>query len=236
LKKNKFAILLEIIVVFLPLYLGISISDKAGINQTRLGEQVILLGGPLVYLGLIVSHVLLWIVSRYRGTGWKDYGLPRINKWFFTVLKGLGVAFAILGVVVLVINPLLNSIPGIDPRDMSRFNFLKGDLPNLIINLAAMWITAGFIEEFLWRGYLMNRLMDLFSNKTAVSWVIVMILSSIIFGLGHAYQGAAGTIKTGAVGLVFGVSYLVVGRNLWPLILAHALIDSLDFISHYFGG
>jgi len=236
LNKNKLAVLAEIIITFLPLYLGLAISDKAGISQTQLGGQLVLLGGPLVYLGMIVSLSFLWIVSKYRGKSWEDYGLPRLNKWFLSILKGLGVSLAILGIVVLVINPIINAIPNLDPRDMSRFNFLKGDLPNLIINLAAMWITAGFVEEFLWRGYLMNRLMDLFSNKTALNWVFVLILSSIIFGLGHAYQDAAGMIKTGAVGLVFGVSYLVVGRNLWPLIFAHALIDSIDFITHFFGG
>ena len=40
----------------------------------------------------------------------------------------------------------------------------------------------------------------------------------------------------GLIGLVFGLSYRAVGRNLWPLILAHGLIDSLDMVTHYFGG
>jgi hypothetical protein len=42
--------------------------------------------------------------------------------------------------------------------------------------------------------------------------------------------------KVGLIGLVFGASFLVTGRNLWPLILAHGWIDSLDMVSHYFGG
>ena len=37
-------------------------------------------------------------------------------------------------------------------------------------------------------------------------------------------------------GVVFGLSYLAVGRKLWPLIFAHALIDSIDFVGHYLGG
>jgi len=28
--------------------------------------------------------------------------------------------------------------------------------------------------------------------------------------------------------------YLAVGRKLWPLVLAHALIYSLDFVTHFF--
>ncbi len=42
--------------------------------------------------------------------------------------------------------------------------------------------------------------------------------------------------KTGAIGLVFGIAYLAVQRSLWPLILAHGLIDTIDMITHYFGG
>ena len=42
--------------------------------------------------------------------------------------------------------------------------------------------------------------------------------------------------KAGAIGIVFGLSYLFVGRNLWPLIIAHALIDSIDMVQHFFGG
>ena len=99
-----------------------------------------------------------------------------------------------------------------------------------------MWITAGFLEEFLWRGYLMERLIDLLGSKSLLTWIFVIILSAVIFGVGHGYQGTMGMLKVGAIGFVFGVSYLVVGRNLWPLVLAHALIDSLDFITHYLGG
>ena len=98
-----------------------------------------------------------------------------------------------------------------------------------------MWGTAGFLEELLWRGYLMNRLVELPGRQTRLAWVIALIASAVIFGLGHAYQGLAGILKTGLIGLVFGISYLVAGRNLWPLILAHALIDTLDFVSCYFG-
>lgn len=119
---------------------------------------------------------------------------------------------------------------------MSHFDYLTDNLPTLFVNMVLMWITAGFIEEFLWRGYLVERLIDLLGSQTKLTWGVVLVVSAFIFGLGHSYQGTEGMLKTGAVGLVFGISYLVVGRNLWPLILTHALIDSMDFINHYFGG
>jgi hypothetical protein len=66
--------------------------------------------------------------------------------------------------------------------------------------------------------------------------VIVLVGQAVIFGLVHAYQSPAGMFKVGVIGLVFGLSYLGVGRNLWPLILAHGFIDSMDMVQHFFGG
>ena len=83
---------------------------------------------------------------------------------------------------------------------------------------------------------LMNRLIDLLGSQSKLTWLLVIFFSAIIFGLAHSYQGAAGILKTGAIGLVFGLAYLAVGRNLWPLILAHGLIDTIDFITHFLGG
>ena len=36
------------------------------------------------------------------------------------------------------------------------------------------------------------------------------------------------------VGLALGVSYLVVGRNLWVMILAHVYLDTSLFLQIYF--
>jgi hypothetical protein len=82
----------------------------------------------------------------------------------------------------------------------------------------------------------MNRLVDALGKRTRVAWAISLVGSAVIFGLIHSFQGPIGMIRTGAIGLVFGLCYLAVGRNLWPLVIAHALIDTLDFVTHYLGG
>jgi len=73
-------------------------------------------------------------------------------------------------------------------------------------------------------------------KETKIAWVIALVSSAVIFGLVHSQQGPGGMFKVGAIGLVFGLSYLAVGRNLWPLILAHGLLDSMDMVGHFFGG
>jgi membrane protease YdiL (CAAX protease family) len=50
-----------------------------------------------------------------------------------------------------------------------------------------------------------------------------------MFGLVHIYQGIAGIIGTGLLGLIAGSFYIKYGR-VWPLIISHALYDSVQII------
>ena len=236
LHTNKLAIFLEIVIIFLPFWLGLSFGDRFGSDRISLGGDMVFLGGPITYLGLFISLVFLWFTARLRGASWSVFGLVKPKSWLRTILMALGISLAILGTVKLIINPIMNAFPDAGFQDLSRFNYLEGDLPNLIIMLVNIWITAAFLEEFLFRGYLAKRLTDLFGNETKLTWVVAVVGQAIIFGVLHAYQSPIGMFKVGVIGLVFGFSYLVVGKNLWPLILAHGLIDSLDMVSHFFGG
>ena len=236
LRTNKLAILLEIAAVFVPLYVLLIMSDRLGGDDfVPLGGGLILAAGPLVNLGLILTLAIVWVVSKIRGSTWSDFGLARPKSWGRTILMGIGVTVGtIVGFSLLM--PLITLAFPIPQADNSRFDFLHGDLPNLILNVVAMWFTAGFFEEFLWRGYLMNRLVDLQGNKTKLAWVISLVGSAIIFGLGHTYQGLGGVIRITTVGLLFGAAFLTVRRNLWPVIIAHALLDTISFVQDYFGG
>jgi uncharacterized protein len=233
---NKIVIILELIIVSLPFSLGLILNNRFGSNHTVITGDVVLLQGPIAYAGLAVTLIFLFIITKHRKAGWQVYGLSRPKNWFLTVLMGLGVALGILGTVVLIINPLIKSMPGLEPRDMSMYHHLYRNLPNLIINIVVMWFLAAFLEEFLFRGYLLNRLLALMGKPTLIKWFAAIFLSAGIFGFPHFFQGAAGIIKTAAIGLVFGIAFLAVKKNLWPLILAHGLIDTIDFVTHYFEG
>lgn len=235
LQTNKLAILLEIAVVFVPMYILLIVSDRLGGNDfIPLGGDLILAGAPLVYLGMILALAAVWIVSKMRGSSWSEFGLARPKSWGRTILVSLGVTvgFMVTATVVMVLIKL--AFPNM-AVDLSRFDFLHGQLPNLIINVVALWFTAGFVEEFLWRGYLMNRLVDLQGKKTKLAWVIALVGSAIIFGLGHSYQGLGGVIKITAMGLLLGTAFLTVRRDLWPLIIAHAIIDTFSMVQHFLG-
>ncbi len=79
-------------------------------------------------------------------------------------------------------------------------------------------ITAGVVEEIAYRGFLLWYL------SQYVSIPIAIVLSSIPFGLAHSYQGATGALKTGLIGLLFAVVYVISG-SIWVPIVIHALLD-----------
>jgi membrane protease YdiL (CAAX protease family) len=83
----------------------------------------------------------------------------------------------------------------------------------------ALAVTAGVCEEFLYRGFAMAAL----TRVGMPAWSVVL-MSSVLFGLAHAYQGKGGIIGTGLLGLVFGTMRLAVG-SLFPVVLWHAGVD-----------
>ena len=236
LRTNKLAILLEIAVVFVPLYVLLFISNWLGGDDfLPLGGGLSLLGSPLVNLGLVVTIAIFWVVSKRRGSTRSDFGLARPKSWGRMILLGIGVTLGMI-VAFTFLMPLITQAFPVPQVDNSRFDILHGNLPNLILNVVAAWFTAAFLEELLWRGYLMNRLVDLQGKETKLAWVIALVASAIIFGLAHTYQGLGGVIKIATFGLLFGAAFLTVRRNLWLVIIAHALLDTIGFIQDYFGG
>ena len=82
-------------------------------------------------------------------------------------------------------------------------------------------ITAGIVEEIAYRGFVLWYL-----TQFMPLWVAVAV-SSVAFGLGHSYQGASGALRTGLIGLAFGIYYVVTG-SIWLPIIAHILLDVLQ--------
>ncbi|MDQ6825456.1 MAG: CPBP family intramembrane metalloprotease [Candidatus Eremiobacteraeota bacterium] len=79
--------------------------------------------------------------------------------------------------------------------------------------------TAGICEEFLYRGYALW----VIDVMTGSIWVAVL-LSSLAFGLGHAYQGRAGIVGAVVSGLFYASVFLVSG-SLLPCMLGHVAQD-----------
>jgi membrane protease YdiL (CAAX protease family) len=85
---------------------------------------------------------------------------------------------------------------------------------------AVLSVAAGTGEEIAYRGYAITALTPVLGLTGAAA------LSTVLFGVMHAYQGVLGIVRTGFMGAVLAWGFLASG-SLWPPILAHTLIDIL---------
>lgn len=81
--------------------------------------------------------------------------------------------------------------------------------------------TAALCEEFLYRGFLLAQL-----HRGLDSGALALVLSSVAFGLAHAYQGAGGMARAALLGAWLAYPVVRVG-SLYPSMAAHFLIDAL---------
>jgi membrane protease YdiL (CAAX protease family) len=177
---------------------------------------------------LAFTSLSLWL----RGLSWRDVGLRRSRAWWKVALQAVLAALLIAIVVNLVTAPFVDRLAS-GSANNSRFNNIRGNFVALLGWLSVVWTLAAFGEEMIFRGYLINRIADLV-GRTRTGWVISLFGSSLIFGLGHGYQGLAGIINTATIGLLLGTLYLVDKRNLWVNIICHGVIDSISLITLYY--
>jgi len=83
----------------------------------------------------------------------------------------------------------------------------------------ALAITAGLCEEFLYRGFAMAVLF----HVGLPPWIVVLG-SSVLFGLAHSYQGRGGIVMTLLIGLILGTSRIAYG-SVVPAIFWHSAVD-----------
>ena len=91
-------------------------------------------------------------------------------------------------------------------------------------SITVVSITAGIVEETIYRGFV---LWYLFTYMPV--WAAVLV-SAIAFGLGHSYQGKGGVARVKEIGLVFGALYIFTG-SIWVPIVGHILLDALQALS-----
>jgi uncharacterized protein len=174
-----------------------------------------------------------WISLRVRGMGWKDIGLQLYRGWWRTIAIGVLCGLGIEALELFVTQPLLVRLTHHWP-DLSDFQGLRWNFKLLPLALLLTWTLAAFGEEMVFRGYLMNRVADLFRGWRG-KWIISLVLVSVIFGFAHVYQGVTGVTENAIDGLLLGLIYLRCDRKLSVPIVAHGITDTVDFLLIFIG-
>ena len=188
----------------------------------------------LIYVSKTPVLLLLgWISLRVRGLRWRDVGFARNRSWAGILALGVAGGIVLEIIEIFVTQPFLTRLTG-KPPDLADFRVLTGNIKYTLIAIALSWTLAAFGEEFVWRGYVMNRVADL-GNRTRFAWFCSLVVVHVAFGLAHAYQGITGIIQEGFSGFLLGVMYLRTGKNLSVPIIAHGVSDTVDVLLIFLG-
>ncbi len=166
-----------------------------------------------------------WIV-----VGYIYWGLRRRGKSFRNIagerwkrpldfLRDIAIAFGFWIAAIFVLSIVSHLVHATGMAEAARRLAPQGLLESML--WIALSVTAGICEETIFRGYL---------QRQFVAWTrsaaLGVLLSAVLFGAGHIYQGPKATIVIGVYGLLFGI-LAEARKNLRPGIMTHAWHDAI---------
>lgn len=113
---------------------------------------------------------------------------------------------------------------GLSSSHGSLPSFLRARGTVQYVALTLMIVVVAFAEETIFRGYLILRLRNLTGSDLGA-----VIISSIIFSLGHGYEGTAGMITVFFIGGVLATVYIW-RKNLVAPMVIHFLQDFVSIV------
>lgn len=212
----------DILLIFVVLGVIVPWRGRARLKQLLARPRVepaerLSLYGSTIAFQWIATAVAAWRAWAHGFTA-RQLGLALPNRWKLLVITVLGAA-------------LIVTLQWLNLRRMGRSTSpLRGPLQALaerilpqstmeLIPFFALAVTAGLCEEFLYRGFAMAVL-----TRSGLPTFAVVILSAILFGMAHLYQGRSGFVSTTLLGVLLGASRAALG-SLVPVVVWHMGVD-----------
>ena len=85
-------------------------------------------------------------------------------------------------------------------------------------------VVVAIAEETIFRGYLILRFAEALRSR---AWAVVA--SSVVFAIGHGYEGGAAVLTVGLTGVVFAIVYLW-RRSLVAPVVMHFVLDLVAIV------
>lgn len=186
-------------------------ADAPSLAAVVLAQAMLVLGG-------------VYVLLERRGQRFADIGLWRLGlRDFPRALLILLASFAVnvvLTLLIVVTSPgtLEEHLAGLESIALG----LTAEAP--LAATIALLLLVGFYEEVVARGLLLSRLREMLGGF----WMPAVV-SSLLFALGHFYQGVYGIVQTALLGFVLAVFTLRWG-TLWPAIFAHAAVNIVSVL------
>jgi membrane protease YdiL (CAAX protease family) len=185
---------------------------EAGVPNARVQLYRETIGAQVISAGLILAY---WRSARIPVVS-LGLGAPRSWSWTMTAL-------------LVMVGALAWSSLRLRPKAEKIRQRLQGQVGALLPDShseRSWWVAvsavAGLNEELGYRGFLLFYL-SVYAPQTNL--LERVLLSSLLFGLAHIYQGWKGAVSASILGVVFAGLYLITGSLLLPMVI-HAALDS----------
>lgn len=176
-------------------------------------------GTALIFRDLALVCLVLFFLWRnrepVRAVGWTSRHWPR------ELILGLVLFPAMFFLASIVERAALGA--GLSPGPKTLPAVLAPHGAGEFVLATIMVVVVAISEETIFRGYLILRFRS-FMPVTAA-----LVLSSFVFSLGHGYEGSAGVVTVGFMGLVFAVVYWWRGSLVAPMVM-HFCQDFLGIV------
>lgn len=156
----------------------------------------------------------VWISAKYMDKRlFTDLGVTLNKTWWTELFFGL-----VLGAITMsCIFAIQVSLGWVSIKEMYHVFDADG---SFVISLTAYFIfilVAATVEEFFYRGYLLQNIAEglNFKNKPNKAIVFAVLLSSILFGLTHVFNDGATFVSTANImfaGIFLSIGYILTGR------------------------
>lgn len=186
--------------------------------------------------GLMWSFTTLIVATwrmKVRGISWADLGLRRPESYKKSFIATVSILIMVIGFIV--IFEMIKEGFQLDfASDQSESKASKkfGQLKDnwlLFFSIMPFILIQSALEELLDRGFLINWIEKVFSSTWFATFIAVVI-QALIFGFRHSYDLSERSISVALIGLAMGLGYVFFGRNLWPLITAHCVLNTMSMI------
>jgi len=204
--------------VFLFLIVPSMVLSFFVIKQGGLSFVLVAFATILRDLGL-VSLILFFIwrnAEPIDGLGWT---FRNVRK---EIALGIGLYIPLFLAVGLFENALRVAGLSVPSTPLPSFMTAKG-LGESLLAVVLVAVVA-LAEETIFRGYLILRL-----RAITASPVAAVLVSAAIFSLGHGYEGSAGVVTVGGMGLIFALVYMWRQSLVAPIVM-HFLQDFIGIV------
>jgi membrane protease YdiL (CAAX protease family) len=217
-------------IVLVLLILGLSANSYFQAQRPTSGGGV---SGELRLTGYLETLIVAWVLVAYVSWPMRRRGITirkAINaRWSSAraVWRDLGIALLVLAGYYVVGLAGAVVLQGHEAKASQTF---AQRAPHSALELCvwiALAISAGFCEEFVFRGYLQEQ-----CRRLTASTVAAVVIQALIFGAAHGWEGWAPMLTIFPIALFFGAT-VAWRKSLAPTMIAHGAADTIGTVGAF---